>query len=70
MLKFLRKTDGLVTVEWVGISCVLVLGAIAIAAFTMQSADAAGGAIDTGLQSADASAPSLGGAFGDGQGPN
>ena len=70
MLKFLRKTDGLVTVEWVGISCVLVLGAIAITAFTMQSADAAGGAIGTGLRTADASAPVLGGAFGDGVGPN
>jgi hypothetical protein len=66
MLKFLRKTDGLVTVEWVGISCVLVLAALAITAFTMQGADAAGGQVNTGLNSVDASAPPIGGAFGDG----
>ncbi|HEY7799201.1 MAG TPA: hypothetical protein VIA80_10580 [Hyphomonadaceae bacterium] len=67
MLSFLRKTDGLVTVEWVGISCLLVLGAIAITSFALQSADAAGGAVSVGLNSVDPSAPSLGGAFGDGK---
>ena len=67
MLKFLRKTDGVVTVEWVGISAVLVLAALAITAFTMQGADAAGGRVSSGINSVDASAPPLGGAFGDGQ---
>ncbi len=66
MLRFLRKTDGLVTVEWVGISCVLVLAVIAITAFTMQSADAAGGAVAVGLNSIDPSPPPPL-SFGDGQ---
>jgi hypothetical protein len=56
-----------VTVEWVGISCVLVLAAIAIAAFIIQGADAAGGRVSVGLNSVDSSAPSPGGAFGVGQ---
>ncbi len=30
MLKFVRKDDGLVTIEWVGIAAVMVLAAIAI----------------------------------------
>ena len=67
MLRFLRKTDGLVTVEWVGISCVLMLAAFAITAFTMQSADAAGGAAAAGLNSVDPSTPPPLGVFGDGQ---
>ena len=67
MFRFLRKTDGLVSVEWVGISCVLVLAAIAITVFTMEGADAAGGRVSAGLNSVDPSAPSLGGTFGDGR---
>lgn len=59
-LKLLRKDSGLVKVEWVGISAVLVLTTMAITAFTMQGADAAGGNISTGSDSVESSDPLLG----------
>jgi hypothetical protein len=49
MLKFVKKDDGLVTIEWVGIAAVMVLAAVAITAFVMQGADSAGGAVDKAL---------------------
>lgn len=49
MLKFFRKDDGLVTIEWVGIAAVMVLAAIAITAYIVESADGAGGKVKTGL---------------------
>jgi hypothetical protein len=49
MVKFVKKEDGLVTIEWVGIAAVMVLAAVAITAFVMQGADAAGGAVDDAL---------------------
>jgi hypothetical protein len=42
MLKFLRKDDGRVAVEWVGISAVMILAAIGITVFVMQGSDTAG----------------------------
>ena len=66
MIRFAKSTDGVVTVEWVGIAAVMVLAAIGITAFTMQGADAAGNTVSTGLRSVDASGPSMGGAFGNG----
>ena len=64
MLKFLRKDDGLVTVEWVGISAVMILAAIGITVFVMQGSDTAGGKINAGMSSLDPT-PSIG-TFGDG----
>jgi hypothetical protein len=49
MLKFFRKEDGLVTIEWVGIAAVMVLAGLAITAFVMQGADGAAGRVDAGL---------------------
>ena len=43
MSKFFRKEDGLVTIEWVGIAAVMVLAAVAITAYIVESADGAGG---------------------------
>ena len=66
--KFVRREDGLVTIEWVGIAAVMVLAAIGITAFVMQGADVAGNSINTGLQNvaADAATPPGPGTFGDG----
>lgn len=50
MVKFLKKEDGLVTIEWVGIAAVMVLAAIAITAFVMEGADVASGAVENKLQ--------------------
>ena len=66
MVKFFRKEDGLVTIEWVGIAAVMVLAALAITAFVMQGADGAGGTITRGLATVDASDPAGPGDFGDG----
>ena len=69
MKKFIQNDDGLVTIEWVGIAAVMVLAAIAITAFVMQGADAAGNDVVTGLNgvtTAAATAPAPGGVFGDG----
>ena len=67
MLKFFRKEDGLVTIEWVGIAAVMVLAALAITAFVMQGADGAAGSINKGLTTVDASDPAGPGEFGDGK---
>jgi len=66
MLKFLKKDDGLVTIEWVGIAAVMVLAAIAITAFVMQGTEGAAGTVSTGLQSVNASDPPGPGQFGNG----
>ena len=66
MVKFVKKDDGLVTIEWVGIAAVMVLAAIAITAFIMQGADGASKGIATGVQSVDASDPPGPGTFGNG----
>ncbi len=66
MLKFFRKEDGLVTIEWVGIAAVMVLAALAITAFVMQGADTAAGTINTGLGTVNASDPAGPGDFGNG----
>jgi hypothetical protein len=65
MLKFIRKTDGLVTIEWVGIAAVLVLAAVGVTSFVMQGTDAAGGTVSAGIRSVDASNPGMG-QFGNG----
>jgi hypothetical protein len=66
MIKFFRKTDGVVTVEWVAIAAVMVLAAIGVTAYTMQAVDGAGSTVSAGIRSVDASNPVTGGAFGDG----
>jgi hypothetical protein len=66
MVKFVKKDDGLVTIEWVGIAAVMVLAAIAITAFVMQGADGAAKGVVTGVKSVDASDPPGPGTFGDG----
>jgi hypothetical protein len=66
MLKFFRKEDGLVTIEWVGIAAVMVLAALAITAFVMQGADQASNTVRAGVLSVDASNPAGPGAFGNG----
>ncbi len=52
MIKFVKKDNGLVTIEWVGIAAVMVLAGLAITAFVMQGADGAAGRVDAGLDSA------------------
>lgn len=59
MKKFLQKEEGLVTIEWVGLSAVMVLAAIAIVTFVMEGADGAAGTVDAGLQTVDASNPNI-----------
>jgi hypothetical protein len=68
MLKFIRKVDGLVTIEWVGIAAVMVLAAIAITGFVMQGADTAGGSVNEGLNTVATAAKGVvaPGAFGTG----
>jgi hypothetical protein len=66
MVKFVKKDDGLVTIEWVGIAAVMVLAAIAITAFIMQGVDATSKGVVTGVKSVDASNPPGPGTFGDG----
>jgi hypothetical protein len=66
MLGFFRKDGGLVTVEWVGIAAVMVLGAIGITSYVMQGTDKAGSQVTAGLASVDASDPAGPGAFGNG----
>jgi hypothetical protein len=65
---FLRRDEGLVTIEWVGIAAVMVLAAVGISAFVMQGADVAGQSVNTGLQdvATDAETPGPIGTFGDG----
>ena len=67
MVKFVKKDDGLVTIEWVGIAAVMVLAAIAITAFIMQGTDAAANTVSTGVRSVNASDPPGPGQFGNGQ---
>jgi len=64
MRRFLRKTDGLVTVEWVGIVCVMVLAALGISSFVMHGTDDAGKSISMGMDTLDPT-PNIG-AFGSG----
>jgi hypothetical protein len=69
MVRFLKKDDGLVTIEWVGIAAVMVLAAIAITGFVMNGADVAGKSVNTGVQAVAKAAetPGPGQTFGDGQ---
>ncbi|HEV7691642.1 MAG TPA: hypothetical protein VGO52_12490 [Hyphomonadaceae bacterium] len=41
MIKFVKKEDGLVTIEWIGIAAVMVLAAIAVVTFAMKSTSTA-----------------------------
>jgi hypothetical protein len=66
MVKFVKNEDGLVTIEWVGIAAVMVLAAIAIAAFVMQGTEGAAGTVAAGLESVDATDPPGPGTFGNG----
>lgn len=66
MIKFVKKDDGLVTIEWVGIAAVMILAAVAIAAFVMTGTGDVAEGVDTNLQglataasSPDASIPGL-----------
>ncbi len=61
--KFLRRNEGLVTIEWVGIAAVMVLAAIGITTYIMQGVDEAGGTIATGVSSIDAGSPVGAGTF-------
>ena len=67
-IKFVRREDGLVTLEWVGIAAVMVLAGVAITAYVMQGADEAGGDVRTGVTAVaeDATDPAGPGTFGDG----
>jgi hypothetical protein len=69
MVKFVRKDDGLVTIEWVGIAAVMVLAAIAITAYVMQGTDGAAQHIGKGVESVakEAADPAGPGRFGNGQ---
>jgi hypothetical protein len=60
---FLRRDEGLVTIEWVGIAAVMVLAAIGITTYIMQGVDEAGGTIETGISSIDAGSPVGAGVF-------
>ena len=64
--KFLRSEAGLITIEWVGIAAVMVLAAIAIAAYVMQGTEGAADNLKRGVSSVDASNPSGPGTFGNG----
>ena len=64
MKKFIHKDDGLVTIEWVGIAAVMVLAAIAITAFVMQSTNDLSGRVATGLDTIQPQAPNGPGTFG------
>ncbi len=61
--KFLRRNEGLVTIEWVGIAAVMVLAAIGITTYIMQGVDGAGGTITSGLSSINAGTPVGAGSF-------
>lgn len=54
LLSFLRKTDGVQTIEWVALCAIVVLAALGISAFVLQGADGLGGAVVT--QMGDAAA--------------
>jgi hypothetical protein len=54
MLKFVKKDDGLVTIEWVGIAAVMVLAAIAVTAFVMQGTSETGQAVRANIDGAAA----------------
>jgi hypothetical protein len=58
MIKFVKKDDGLVTIEWVGIAAVMVLAAIAVTAFIMQSASNGAAAVGKGMDGVATSIPS------------
>jgi hypothetical protein len=57
MVKFVQKDDGLVTIEWVGIAAVMVLAAIAVTAFVMQSASDASQSVSNGMGGVASSIP-------------
>ncbi len=44
-LSFLRKTDGVQTLEWVALCAVIVLAALGISAFILEGADGLSGAV-------------------------
>jgi hypothetical protein len=68
MVKFVKKDDGLVTIEWVGIAAVMVLAAIAITAYIMQGTDGAAQHVGKGVESVakEAEDPPGPGTFGNG----
>jgi hypothetical protein len=66
MRRFFQKTDGMVTIEWVGIAAVMVLAAIAIAAYVMQGTEGAANTVQKGVTSVNASDPAGPGVFGNG----
>jgi hypothetical protein len=52
MIKFVKKEDGLVTIEWIGIAAVMVLAAIAVVTFAMKSTSTTAEAVDDKLDAA------------------
>lgn len=61
LMGFIKKDDGLVAIEWVGIAAVMLVAAIAIAGAVMTGAFNAGETLATGVETmADgANAPDL-----------
>ncbi len=58
LVRYLKNEKGLVTIEWVGISAVVVLAAVIITSAVMHSASLLGGAVITNI---DTSCTNVGG---------
>ncbi|HXI87094.1 MAG TPA: hypothetical protein VNH64_06520 [Parvularculaceae bacterium] len=62
MKKFLKKNDGLVTIEWVGIAAVMLVAAIVVAGIVMGNTKVAGetlgGKVQTMTENATPTDPS------------
>lgn len=50
MIKFIKKEDGLVTIEWIGIAAVMVLAAIAVVTFAMKSTSTTATNVDAKIE--------------------
>lgn len=61
LMGFIKKDDGLVAIEWVGIAAVMLVAAIAIAGTVMSGALTAGTTVGTGATEIadEASAPNI-----------
>jgi hypothetical protein len=53
MIKFIKKDDGLVTIEWVGIAAVMVLAAIAVTTFVMNGTTGASNEVENRINAAE-----------------
>jgi hypothetical protein len=49
---FLRKSDGLTTIEWVSLCAVVLIAAIGISAYVLQATEEFGGAVADGMKEA------------------